>query len=89
VKALKTYTNGYKDLKSHEKVALCLSSPRMGLDHSFHSFVSETPQRIESLGEITTPECRPAARGSVWLWAVAKHRYPVALQWISTLLPGE
>jgi hypothetical protein len=51
--------------------------------------MSETPQRIESLGEITTPECRPAARGGVWLWAVAKHRQPVAPQWISIHLPGE
>ena len=59
------------------------------MDHSFHSFVSETPQRIESLGEITTKECRTAARGSVWLWAVAKHGQPVVLQWISIILPGE
>ena len=59
------------------------------MGHSFHSFVSETPQRSESLGEITTQECRPASRGSVWLWALAKHGQPVALQWVSILLPGE
>ena len=57
--------------------------------HSFHSFISETLQRIRNLGEITTKECCTAARGSVWLWALAKHGQPVALQWISDRLPGQ
>ena len=58
------------------------------MDHSLHSFVSEIPQRIESLGKITTQERRPAARGGVWIWALAKRGQPVVLQWIPIPLPG-
>jgi len=60
----------------------------MRMTHSFHTFVSETPQRIESLGETTTQERRPATRGGVRLRALAKHGQPVAPQWISIPLPG-
>ena len=58
------------------------------MDHSLRSFVSEIPQGIEGFGKITTQERRPAARGGVWIWALAKRGHPVVLQWISIPLPG-
>lgn len=53
----------------------------------YYSFISETPQGIESLGEITTQERRPTARGGVWLRSIAEHGQPVVPQWITIPLP--
>ena len=81
MKAVKIDTN--KDLRSQEKVTL--ESPiSWNEDEPFTR--SETPQGIESLGEVTTQERRSATWGGVWLRTLAKHGQPVVWQWISVPL---